>query len=394
MNDNLNAHRRSVSARRLIFAMVVAGMLPLAGCGDIFEFSGTDALSNGSQFAFAPSTSKPVIIAIDTLDRDVAAELEVPHVPGSIVVSEDLDLLFATDPQNETITVIDLNTREMVKSLDIHMRPDAALLNPFDRYVAFGSRDGAVSVWDMKTFEEMLRVDGLESAEIMTFGIDGRNLYVVEQRKKVISVIEMYERKKVAEISLGGEDAPESRVSAMSRSADGYTGFVSVTSENRVVILDLIDWQVQGSVPVGKVPIRPYSTADNRYVLIPNRDDETLTVLSALSHQVVATIPTGVKARELNTGWLDTVAFIMPEAGNEVAVIDLRELQRVDAITLPGRTDDGLVTSDSKVLLASLIDSGAIAVIDARSRTLEATIGTNAGALEGIEIGVSNNLCH
>jgi hypothetical protein len=378
--------------RALIFVLTV--MLPLAATADILDIFKSDALANGSRFAFAPSKSEASVIVVDTLDHELVAKLEIPHVPGSVVVSEDLDLLVATDPDDESVTVINLYTREIIKELDIRMRPDVALLNPFDRFVAFGSRDGSVSVWDMHSFEQMLRVDGLSSALSMTYGFDGRNLYVVEPRRKAVSVIEMHRRDKVAEITLGGDEDPEAEVSGMSRSADGYTGFVSVTSENRVVVIDLIDRVVKSSVRVGKGPVRPYSTADNRYVLVPNRDDESLTVLSALSHQVVATIPTGVNARELNTGWLDTVAFIMPAVGDEIAVIDLRELKQEEPISLPGRTDDGLVTSDSKTLLASIVDTGQIAAIDAKSRKIEALIGTGADSLEGIEIAVSNNLCH
>jgi DNA-binding beta-propeller fold protein YncE len=378
--------------RALILALTV--MLPSTADADILDIFKSDALANGSQFAFTPSRSKAAVIVVDTLDHELVAELEVPQIPGSVVVSEDLDLLIATAPDNESVTVINLYTREVIRELDIGMRPDAALLNPFDRFVAFGSKDGSVSVWDMHSFEQMLRVDGLSSALLMTYGFDGRNLYVVEPAKKTVSVIEMHQRRKVAEIDLGGDDDFESEVSAMSRSADGYTGFVSVTSENRIVIIDLIDWDVKGSVRVGDGPIRPYSTADNRYVLVPNRDDESLTVLSALSHQVVATISTGVKARELNTGWLDTVAFIMPAEGSEIAVINLRELRQEKSIKLPGRTDDGLVTSDSKTLFVSLIDSGQVAAIDAKSREIETVIDSDADTLEGIEIAVSNNVCH
>lgn len=369
-------------------------MLSFSAHSDILDIFTSDALTNGSQYAFAPSKSHNMIVAVDTMEHEVVAELAISHVAHSVIASDELDLLIATNPDNESVTVINLYTRKVIKELDIGMRPDAALLNPFDRFVAFGSNDGSVSVWDMSSFQQMLRVDGLASATSMTFGFDGRNLYVVEAAEKRISVIEMHSRKKVAEIFLGGEKDVKAQVSALSRSADGYTGYVSVTSENRVVVVDLISWEIKASVPVGKGPIRTYSTADNRYVLVPNRDDQTLTVLSTLSHQVIATIPTGIDARAINTGWLDTVAFIMPATGDEIAVIDLREFKQKDAIRLPGRTDDGLVTSDSKTLLASVVDTGQIAAISARSLELEAMIDSNASTLFGIEIAVSNNVCH
>jgi DNA-binding beta-propeller fold protein YncE len=246
----------------------------------------------------------------------------------------------------------------------------------------------------MQSFQQMLRVEDLESSENMTFGFDGRNLYVVEQSKKRISVIEMYARKKVAEIDLGGPSDPAAEVSAISRSADGFTGFVSVTSENRVVVIDLVDWMVKASIQVGGGPVRPFSPADNRYVLIPHRNAKALTVLSALSHEVITTIETGVAAKGLNTGWLDTVAFVMPATGNKIAVVDLDKLLLTGTIELPGQPDDGLVTSDSRKLFTALLDSGSIASIDTRSRSLSAVIQTSNNHLRGIGIAVSNNICH
>ena len=377
-----------------IITLAVVLINPVYAEAGFLDFFANDSLTDGSRYAFVPSSDKPSVIAVDTAKRIVAAELLLPHIPGAITVSDKLNLLFATDPDNASVTVIFLGTKAIVKRLNIGMRGDSALLNPFDRYVAFGSRDGSVSVWDMLDFKEMVRVDGLDSAENITFSFDGRNLYVVEQRKKLISVIEMYSRAKVAEIKLGGPVDPDAEISAISRSTDGFTGFVSVTSENRIVVLDLMEFKVKQSIPAGTAPVRPYSTADNRYILIPNRDDESLTVLSALSYEVVATIPTQVRARELHSGWLDSVAFVMPAEGNKMAAVDLVKLKLAELIELPGHTDDGLVTSDTKMLFTSIIGTGDIAAIDARSRSLAAVIKTPSTNIGGIKIAISNNICH
>ena len=119
-----------------------------------------------------------------------------------------------------------------------------------------------------------------------------------------------------------------------------------------------------------------------------------LSVISSWTQNVVATIPTGIRAREVNTGWLDTVAFVMPAEGNEMAVIDLQDFKAMNSIVLPGHTDDGIVTSDSKTLVASVVETGEVAVIDARSHDIEALIETGSTALGSVEIAVSNNVCH
>jgi DNA-binding beta-propeller fold protein YncE len=378
---------------RTLFLAFLFGINSVASAA-IFDFFESDSLADGSRYAFIPSGSSAQIIAIDTRSNEVAGLLDLPHLAGKLVVSEKLDLLVATSLENNSATIVSLDSREVVTTLDLGMRPDTAVLNPFDRYIAFGSSDGVVSVWDLQAVEEVFTLEGLGSAHNLTYGFDGRNLYVVDGPGKRVSVIEMREQKRIAEIDLGGPPGSGTTVSALSRSADGYTGFVSVTSEDRVVVIDLIDWHVKNSIKVGSGPLRPYSTADNRYVLVPLRDDESLAVLSALSHELVATVPTGIRARELNSGWLDTVAFLMPETGNLISAVDLESLSPAGMIELPGPTDDGLVTSDSKMMFASIINSGEVAAIDTRFRKLVDIIETPVDRLQGIEIGISNNICH
>ena len=378
--------------RALLFFLAIT--LSATASGDILGLFGDDDLTDGSRFAFVPSKSDQTIIAIDTQDHDVAATIKISHVAGSVIATNELDLLVATNPDAGTATIINLYNRQVITELDLGMRPDVVLTNAYDRFVTFGSKDGSISTWDLSNYQQVVRIDGLSSALLLTFSFDGGRLFVVEPEEKKISVIDMAKRAKAAEISLGTGDDAEMQASAISRSADGYTGYVSIGSENRVAVIDLVKLEVKGSIRVGAGPIRPFSTSDNQYVLVPNQDDQTLSVIASWSQNVVATIPTGIQAREVNTGWLDTVAFVMPAEGKEMAVIDLQDLKAMEPISLPGRTDDGIVTSDSKTLVASVVETGEVAVADARSGKLVTLIDTGTSELGGIEIAVSNNVCH
>jgi len=378
--------------RALLFILAIT--LSATASGDILGLFGDGDLTDGSRFAFVPSKSDQTIIAIDTQDHKVAATLEISHVAGSVIATNELDLLVATNPDAGTATVINLYNQEVIKELDIEMRPDVVLANAYDRFVTFGSEDGSISTWDLSNFQQVVRIDGLSSALLLTFSFDGGRLFVVEPEEKKISVIDMAKRAKVADISLRTEDDVEMQASAISRSADGYTGYVSIGSEDRVVVIDLVKLEVKASIRVGANPIRPFSTSDNQYVLVPNQDDQTLSVIASWSQNVVATIPTGIPAREVNTGWLDTVAFVMPAEGKDIAVVDLQDFKAMDPISLPGRTDDGIVTSDSKTLVASVVETGDVAIVDARSGKLVTLIDTGTSGLGGIKIAVSNNVCH
>jgi hypothetical protein len=379
-------------SRAAFLALSLIVWLPAQG--DLLDLFGSDKLTDGSRFAFVPSKADPAVIAIDAIDRDVAAVIELPHIAAEVVATTELDLLVATHPDHESATVVSLYDQEIVKQLDLGMRPDVVLRNTYDRFVTFGSADGTISTWDLSGFNEVLRVDGLTQATLLTFSFDGSQLFVVEPARTRISVIDMSKKAVVQEILLGEGGTPDTHISAVSRSADGFTGYVSLGSENRMAVIDLVRLQVMETIKVGRQPLRPYSTADNRYVLVPNRGDETLTIYAPREQRIVATIPVGIPVRDVNSGWLDTVAFVMPEEGGKVAVVDLQRLEAAPAIVLPGRTDDGIVTSDSKTLITAIVETGEVAIIDARARELSALVASGTASLGGVDIALSNNVCH
>jgi DNA-binding beta-propeller fold protein YncE len=346
-------------ARKLVFFAV---LFAAPAAADILDIFSSDKLTDGSRYAFVPSKTNNTVIAIDVQEHKVAATLELPRAVGSAIATNELSLLVVTHPDDQSASVINLYNREIIQEIDLGMRPDIVIANAYDRFVTFGSRDGSVSTWDLSNFEQVVRVDGLETALLMTFSFDGSHLFVVEPATKNIAIIDMAEREWTSNIPL--------------------------------LVIDLVSMTIKRSIPVGASPIRPFSTADNRYVLVPNNGDRTLTVFSPHTNSVVATIPTGIHAREVNTGWLDTVAFIMPAAGEDMAVVDLQDFSAAEPIRLPGRTDDGIVTSDSKTLVTAIVETGQVAFIDARARRLATLLDTDTTALEGMEIAVSNNVCH
>ena len=388
---------------RRICGVLSLSLLFTSSAFALFGLFDSDSLAAGSRYAFVASQTEARIVAIDTQEDEIAAELELANIATSIVISDSLNLLAATHTDNSSLTLIDLESRQILPALDIGMRASIGLLSPADQHMAFGNIQGQVSVWNMRTREQMFQLDSLASAVNLTFSIDGTRLFVVEPTERRISVIGMDAGKKIAEIVLpeasrsidsdptNPSDAPE--ITAISRSADGHTGFLSITSENKVIVLDLVDHKIKQTIAVDAEPMRPFSTADNRYVLIPHRAAESIYVLDALTLDIRGNIKIGLPARELNTGWLDTVAFAMSAEDERIAVVDLEKLALEQTLTLSGKPDDGLVTSDSKRLYTALLNTRNVARIDARSReVLEIT--TNTPGLGNIKIAISNNICH
>jgi DNA-binding beta-propeller fold protein YncE len=392
--------RIRTSLKAIILLACTTTMSPSWAFFDLFS---SNSIAAGSRYAFIPSKTEARIVVIDTQSDELAAELELNDMANQLVISDSLDMLVATHSDSSILSLLNLETQQLLPSLDIGMIADTGLLHPHDQIMAFGNTQGQVSVWDMQAPKKMFQVDGLSNAVNLTFSVDGAHLFVVEPEHRRISVIELNARAIIAEIGIpkrARNDINQSElievkleISSISRSADGHTGFLSITSENTVVVLDLRKLEVKQTIAVDAEPVRPFSTADNRYVLIPHRAAESIYVLDALSLNIRGNIKTGLPARELNTGWLDTVAFVMSANSEQIAVVDLEKLALERTITLSGNPDSGMVTSDSKRLYTALIDTNRVARIDVRSREV-LEISSNTNGLSNIEIAVSNNICH
>ncbi|HAY47151.1 MAG TPA: hypothetical protein DCY55_12835 [Gammaproteobacteria bacterium] len=390
--------------RKSLCALVLlASTVATSSSWALFGLFDSDSIAAGSRYAFIPSKIEPRIVVIDTQNDELAAELGLTQVANNLIISDSLNLLVATHSESSLISLVDLETQSSLSPMDIGMTADVGLLHPLDQYMAFGNNQGQVSLWDMQTRKKMFQVNDLDSAVNLTFSVDGSRLFIVEPRDRKISVVALTEQSVIAEIDLPeptqskdnqvGSVQIKPEISSISRSADGYTGFLSITSENTVVVLDLLKLEIKKIISVDSEPVRPFSTADNRYVLIPHRAAESIYVLDALSLDIRRNIKTGVPARELNTGWLDTVAFVMSANSEEIAVVDLEKLALEQTITLTSQPDGGLVTSDSKRLYTALLNTNRIARIDVRSREV-LEINSNISGLSNIKIAVSNNVCH
>lgn len=145
---------------------------------------------------------------------------------------------------------------------------------------------------------------------------------------------------------------------------------------------------------MGELPWRAYSTADGRYMLVPNNGDRTVSVISTDSLEVVATLPGAEDMTGVNSGWFEATAFVISRGENKVVVLDLVELKKVGEIALPGTPETGVTTPDGRTLYVALSDSNQVAVIDIRTRQLVKTIDDVGDEPWGATMAGALNYCH
>ncbi|MEP1327331.1 hypothetical protein [Pseudophaeobacter sp.] len=371
----------------------LASAICAAGPAHAGWFSGKPDLRDAERYAFVPSRTALAIAVVDLHQAKLAATIELPHVAADIIVSQMLGMVFATNPDQGTLTPVMLKTQEVGPAFEVGLRPDHALLGFEDQFAAFWSNDGDLIVWDLKNIRPIYQNSRFQPGAQISFSGNGRGLYVVEGLHNQMITVDL-EENKIAKIVPLHLDAPTDRISAVTRSMDGGRGFISVADQDKLLLLNLKDPAFMRAMPIEGEPMRPYSTGDGRFTIIPNRASKAITVLDANTYTVLRRIPLEITPTEFNTGWFDTIGFAMSETEALIDVLDLERLERRGEIALPEVGDRGVVSADMRTLAVAMPEAGGVALIDAPRGVMETVVGTDTPDISGVRLGVSNNICH
>ena len=385
----------SPSAIVSLSAAVVAGILTAAPAA---------ALEPEGQYLYVPNRSSSDVAVIDHATQRLIARIEVGKVPHQVAVSDRLGKLVASNTADNTISIIDLATLRAEATLTLDHEPEHMELSPNGLVLAVGNIGaGTVSLISLEESREVARVDGLFEPHNLTFSADGSLLYVANLGAEHISVVDVAAARVVNEIPVaeptalaakGGTTEEYQGIINVTRTPDGRLGFAAHGEGNVLAVIDLDSQEKIKSLELGELPWRAYSTADGRFMLVPNNGDATVSVISTSSLEVVATLPGAEDMTGINTGWFETLAFVIGRADNKLVVLDLVAMKAVGEIALPGTPETGVTSPDGKTIYVALSDTDQVAVIDVRRRELVKTIDDVGDEPWGAAMAGALNYCH
>jgi YVTN family beta-propeller protein len=361
------------------------------------------ALDAADPYVYVPNRSSADIAVIDTRSDRVVARVPVGRVPHQVVVSDVAGKLVASNTADDTISIVDLSTLDTT-TLTLDHEPEHMALAPDGVLLAIGNlAGGTVSLVSLEQETEIARVAGLFDPHNLTFSPDGSLLYVANLGADHVSVIDVaaaaiIDEIKVAEPSaLAGTNGAGDEFQGIinvTNTPDGRLGFAAHGEGGRLAVIDLRTRRLKKSLELGTLPWRAYSTADGRYMLVPNNGDRTLSVIATAALEVVATLPAAEDVTGVNTGWFETTAFALSRAEGKAVVYDLEAMAKVGEIALPGTPETGVTTPDGTKLYVALSDTDQIAVIDIRARKLTGTIDGIGDEPWGATMIGALNYCH
>jgi len=360
------------------------------------------ALDPAGKYVYVPNRASADVAVIDTASDSVVARIQVGKVPHQVAVADTLGKMVASNTADDTISIVDLASLKTT-TIPLGHEPEHMELSPGGGLLAVGNIGaGSISLVSLVEERETARVDGLYEPHNLTFSPDGALLYVANLGANLVSVIDVAAGKVIDEIPVGDPKAVASAsgqddyqgIINVTRTPDGRLGFAAYGEGNAMAVIDLRTRKTLRTLDLGELPWRAYSTADGRFMLVPNNGDATVSVVSTASLEVVATLPGAEDMTGINTGWFETTAFVISRGEDKALILDLETLQPAGEIALPGTPETGVVTPDGTKLYVALSEADQVAVIDVRARKLIKMIDGVGEEPWGTSMVGAVNYCH
>ncbi len=402
---HIHIRRKTMSAFRTSIYGLGAAALFITG---IVASPASALEGNLENYVFVPNRESADVGVIDTRTDQLIARIQVGNVPHQVAVSDTLGKLVASNTKDNTVSIIDLKTMKTTTTLSLGMEPEHMQISPSGGLIAVGNiEDGTVSMINLEKDKEIYRVSGLQEPHNLTFNPDGSLLYVGNLGANIISVINVASGKIVNEITVGEPAAVASLkddgsseyqgIINVTRTPDGRLGFAAYGEGDVMAVIDLRTQEKLGTVKLNETPWRAYTTADGRYMIVPNNGDNTVSVFSTSApFKKVADLKGAEDMTGVNTGWFETTAFIISRGDDKIVMLDLMKMENAGEIQLPaGSSPETAVTSpDGLKIYVSLSGTNEVAVIDTRKRKLIKKISGVGKEPWGTFMVGSLNYCH
>lgn len=175
------------------------------------------------------------VSVVRTEDRAIVRRIDVPGAVHHVAVSPDGALAVVTQPNQDSITAIDLLSYEVVATLPTGSLPNYAAFSPDgSRLYVSNAGNGTVSEVDTARWIVLRNVIVGAGPEHVVLGDAGDRLYVNNVEAGTVSVISTGEGKVVKTLPVGAT------LHGIGLSDDGGTLFVAALGDDKLVGVDLV----------------------------------------------------------------------------------------------------------------------------------------------------------
>jgi YVTN family beta-propeller protein len=213
----------------------------------------------GSSGVGKPGIDGHEMLVIDIPSRRIVDSIEFAHGvrPHQPVLDPNSGLLYVTTELDNTVTIIDAQTRKLVGTIptgqaESHM---LAISHDGSRGYTANVGPGTVSVLDMKQRRTMAVIQVAKTVQRIAMSSDDKLVFTSDQVNPRLAVIDAAAQRIKSWVSLPG------MAYGTAATSDGRWLLIAIPSMNQLAVLDLSTMKVARAIEVAKAPqevlIRP-----------------------------------------------------------------------------------------------------------------------------------------
>ena len=161
-----------------------------------------------------------------------AVRIVVPPNPHAVAFSADLMRAFTADHESNAVSIIDMRTDRLLKSIPVSRAPHSIAVAPDGRTVLVaGYEANAADLIDTVTLRRTGPFRVGNKPQSVAFAADGRHAYVVNEASNTVSVLDGHTGAVTATVRVGGSPR------TVAVSPDGRLAYVSNGADNTISVL-------------------------------------------------------------------------------------------------------------------------------------------------------------
>ncbi len=318
------------------------------------------AASSATSSGLAYVTSQDAgVSVIDLASMAVVKQFDVKALgPRGLGVTEDGKKLIVATRENESISVIDTATGEVLQQILVGKNPEFVRVNgnyayissepsakggpppkPGDKAEEKDAEPARIAVVDLTQGKKIREIVGGLETEGIEFSADGKNLVITNEADNTITVHNINDGSLVKTIRTHEYgDRPR----GIKVSPDGNTYLATLEYGNKIMVLDK-DFNFLRTVDTAETPYGIAFDHKGERIFVATNKAKVLQVFDAKSYEKIKDIPTGNRCWHFTFTPDDKQILLACGKSDEVLVIDVEKLEvtkQIEVKSLPW----GLVT--------------------------------------------------
>ncbi|GFH40623.1 beta-propeller fold lactonase family protein [Lactococcus insecticola] len=316
-----------------------------------------------SKFAFVTNTDSNTLSVVDLQTTEELKQIDIGESPrGAMAVDKVRGYGFVSNCAGNTISVINILEAESQGEIEVGLAPRGVDISPDNKWLFVANSGSAtVTIIDLSTHEVVHTVAVERNPRQLQVSPNGKFVSVPNFGSDSISIINVdnsniKNTKNIANINLGKYTRPYHAFP----SEDGQLVFTANTFSHTVSVVSVADKKVIKTISVGYNPRAVITEPSGKYLIVSAEASNALCIIDRQTYQEIKRIDVGATPRGMDintdnntvcsTSFQRNHLFGAPSLGSTDASGDSVTVISLDTLTRVGNLPSGLGACSVKII--------------------------------------------